>query len=59
MASEFKNLVSVVIPTFNRAHTLKKALDSVIMQDYRPIEIIIIDDCSTDETKQLLKNYDS
>jgi len=54
-----KNLVSVVIPTYNRLHTLKRALDSVIDQDYRPIEIIIVDDCSTDWTWEILKNFNS
>ena len=52
-------LVSVVIPTYNRSKTLKRALDSVIIQDYRPIEIIIIDDCSNDGTQDMLKNYNS
>ncbi len=52
-----KKLVSVIIPTFNRAWTLKNAVDSVLAQDYEPMEIIVIDDGSTDNTKDLLESY--
>lgn len=43
-------LVSTVIPVFNRPRQLRDAVDSVLAQDYRPIEVIIVDDGSTDET---------
>lgn len=48
--------ISVVIPTHNRCHTLARALDSVIAQSVQPIEIIVIDDGSTDDTSALLKS---
>ncbi len=50
-------LISVVVPTYNRASVLGMAVDSVLSQNYRPLELIIIDDGSTDETSDLLKTY--
>lgn len=48
-------LVSVVIPTFNRAATVVRAIESVRQQTYRPLELIVVDDGSTDETAQVLR----
>ena len=51
------DLVSVIMPTFNRCHTLKRAFDSILKQSYRPIEIVIIDDASQDDTKNFVLMY--
>ena len=48
--------ISVIIPTFNRKKTLKRAMQSVLMQSYAPYEIIVIDDGSNDGTKEWLKD---
>ncbi len=47
--------VSVCIPTYNREHLLKETLGSVFAQTYRDFEVVIVDDGSTDGTKQMLK----
>lgn len=49
--------VGVVIPTFNRAHTLGRALDSVISQTLLPQQVIVVDDGSTDSTADLVAGY--
>jgi glycosyltransferase involved in cell wall biosynthesis len=54
-----KPLVSVIIPTYNHAHYLCEAVDSVLSQDYDDYEIIVVDDGSTDNTGQVLASYGS
>lgn len=49
--------ISVIIPTYNRAHLLGETLDSVLNQTYKNWECIIIDDGSTDHTLELMKEY--
>ncbi len=52
-------LVSVQICTYNRADFLPKALDSVLSQNYPNLEIIILDDASTDDTEKIISEYAS
>ncbi len=49
--------VSVVIPTYNRYHILKRALESVYAQSYPAFEVIVIDDGSSDNTAQIQEDF--
>ncbi|SCZ55912.1 glycosyltransferase family 2 protein [Thiohalomonas denitrificans] len=49
-------LVSVIIPTFNRARRLERAIKSALAQEQYPIEILVVDDHSTDDTEQIIRN---
>ena len=49
--------ISVIIPCYNRAHTLSRALDSVLAQTHRADQIIVVDDASSDDTRTLLSRY--
>jgi glycosyltransferase involved in cell wall biosynthesis len=50
-------LVSVVMPSYNRAHYIEQAIQSVLAQTYKNFELIIIDDASTDATASIVAEY--
>lgn len=50
-------LVSIVMPTRNHAHFIRASIDSVLMQDYPHLELIVMDGASTDDTVDILKSY--
>ena len=52
-------LVTVIIPTYNRVRYLREAIDSVLSQDFRDFELIVVDDGSTDATSDLMDAYSS
>jgi glycosyltransferase involved in cell wall biosynthesis len=49
--------VSVIIPVYNRAHLLPRALDSVLKQTYSDFEVLIVDDCSKDDPESVIASY--
>ena len=55
--SVHESLVSIIIPTFNRAHLIGETLDSVLAQTYQNWECIVVDDGSRDNTDVLMKEY--
>ena len=54
---ENQSLVSVVLPVYNCERYLAQAIESVISQNYRPIEIIVVDDGSTDKSAETAKKF--
>lgn len=52
-------LVSVIMPVYNSEKYLNEAIQSILNQTYENIELIIIDDCSTDFSKEIIKNINS
>jgi glycosyltransferase involved in cell wall biosynthesis len=59
MKHYFRNsLVSVVMPTYNNAQFISDAIESVLTQTYKQLELIIIDNFSEDNTKELVLSYD-
>lgn len=52
-------LVSVIVPSYNYAEYIEKRMDSLINQTYQDIEILVIDDCSSDNSVEILRTYES
>ncbi len=50
-------MISIIIPTFNRAVFLKKAIESVVSQAYKDFELIVVDDGSEDETSKIVTDF--
>lgn len=52
-----QDLISIVIPTLNEEEHIEKLLRSIYEQEYRPLEVVVVDDGSTDTTKQIVKKF--
>lgn len=51
-------LVSVIVPTYNRAEDLPDTVDSVLAQTHEELELLVVDDASTDDTRSVVESYD-
>lgn len=51
-------LVSIIVPSYNQGRFIRKTLDSILGQDYRPLEVVLVDGASTDETLSVLHSFD-
>jgi glycosyltransferase involved in cell wall biosynthesis len=58
ITSQNMTVVSVVIPTYNREEVVDRAIDSALNQTQQNIEIIVVDDASTDNTREVVTSYD-
>jgi glycosyltransferase involved in cell wall biosynthesis len=55
---QYGDLISVVIPAYNRARSIARSVRSVLRQSYLNLELIVVDDCSTDETCAVIEAFD-
>ena len=51
------DLVSIITPTYNCGRFIGETIESVLQQSYKNWEMIIVDDCSSDNTEEIVKNY--
>jgi len=50
-------LVSIIIPNYNKAPYIRETIESALNQTYKNIEVIVVDDGSTDESKEIIKSF--
>ena len=51
-------MISIILPTYNRSAIINRTIDCVLNQSYTNFELIIINDCSSDDTEKVIKSYD-
>src|SRR3989338_3726440 len=49
--------ISIVLPTFNGSKYIRQAIEGCLNQTYRHIELIVVDDCSTDNTPEIIRSF--
>ncbi len=51
------SMISIIVPVYNAAKYIKDTIDSVLLQDYENFEVILVNDCSTDESIKIIDSY--
>ena len=54
---EQNNMISIIVPIYNKEKYLEKCLDSLLNQTYRELEILLVDDGSTDKSLEICRSY--
>ena len=57
MSDTLQNIVSVIVPNYNYARYLNARIDSILSQTFQDFELILLDDCSTDNSREVLESY--
>src|ERR1043166_2278014 len=57
MTPSDRPLFSVIVPSYNQGRYLRQTLESILGQSYRPLEVIVVDGASKDETVEVLKSF--
>jgi glycosyltransferase involved in cell wall biosynthesis len=57
MSTSPRPLVSIIVPSYNQGRFIRRTIESILSQDYRPLQLIVIDGASTDETVSILESY--
>ena len=57
LLSDYNSRVSIIMPAFNAANTIEKSIESVLNQFYKDWELIVINDGSTDNTREIVKRF--
>ncbi|MEW6419823.1 MAG: glycosyltransferase [Nitrospirota bacterium] len=52
-----KPTLSVIMPNYNHAHYIREALEAILSQSYRPLEVIVVDDASTDNSVEIIEQF--
>src|SRR3954470_8154701 len=50
-------MISVIVPNYNHSRYLKKRIESILNQTFQNFEIILLDDCSTDKSREIIEQY--
>ena len=58
MQAAAQPLVSIIVPSYNQGRFIRRTLESIFTQDYQPLQVIVVDGASTDETVDVLRSFD-